>query len=279
MGDLVIDRRSSAPFARRSWPARPRQLAPLRAEVRRWLAPLDLAGQAEDDLVAAVSEAASSCVEHAYSWPTAENIDLLDRTPRVRRPDHRPRRVAHCVRPTQPLGQGNRDYATAHRVRSDPPRHWGNTGVPAASVAGPACDASQPTPSVSTLRKKGDVVATTGEARFAAEPCASVWCATTTSSPRTGHRRPSSGCRGWRASTPSAFPSQRPAAGAASPTSSVSTPTATPTRSRPPRASARHARRLHVDDDPDVRSPTASEITVFDRDAVRTFVDARPASS
>ena len=75
MGDLVIDRRSSAPFVHRTWPARPRQLAALRADVRRGLAPLDLAGQAEDDLVPAVS-AASNCVEHAYSRPTAENIDL-----------------------------------------------------------------------------------------------------------------------------------------------------------------------------------------------------------
>ena len=67
MGDLVIDRRSSAQFVHRTWPARPRQLAPLRAEVRRGLAPLDLAGQADDDLVAAVSEA----VAPASSTPTA----------------------------------------------------------------------------------------------------------------------------------------------------------------------------------------------------------------
>jgi hypothetical protein len=46
MGDpAVIDRRSSAQFVHRTWAARPRQLAPLRAEVRRWLAPLDLTGR------------------------------------------------------------------------------------------------------------------------------------------------------------------------------------------------------------------------------------------
>ena len=138
MGDpAVIDRRSSAQFVHRTWPARPRQWAPLRAEVRRWLAPLDLTGQAEDDLVPAVSEAVSNCVEHAYSRPTAENIVELTFWPEPHAvgPDHRPRRVVHCVRSTQPTGQGNRD-ATAHRVRSDPPRHSGNTGVPASSVAG-----------------------------------------------------------------------------------------------------------------------------------------------
>ncbi len=112
----------------------------------------------------------SNCVAHADSRPTAENIVELTFWPEPHAvgPDHRPRRVVHRVRSTQPTGHGNRD-ATAHRVRSDPPRHSGNTGVPASSVAGDAWDASQPTPSVSTLRKKGDVVATTGEARFAAE--------------------------------------------------------------------------------------------------------------
>jgi serine/threonine-protein kinase RsbW len=42
--------------------------------VRRWLAPLGLPGQTEDNLVLAVSEAASNCVEHAYSPPSAEDI-------------------------------------------------------------------------------------------------------------------------------------------------------------------------------------------------------------
>lgn len=75
MGDpAVIDRRLSLEFVHRTWPARPRQLAPLRAEVRRWLASLGLPGQAEDDLVLAVSEAASNCVEHAYSPATADDI-------------------------------------------------------------------------------------------------------------------------------------------------------------------------------------------------------------
>src|SRR5689334_1703122 len=71
MGELVIDRRSSAQLARRTWAARLRRLAPLRAELRRGLAPLDLTGQAEDDLVPSVSEAASNCVEHAHSRPTS----------------------------------------------------------------------------------------------------------------------------------------------------------------------------------------------------------------
>ena len=60
-------------FAHRSWRAHPRQLAPLRAEVRRWLAPFVLSGDAQDDLVLAVSEAASNCVEHAYTPATADD--------------------------------------------------------------------------------------------------------------------------------------------------------------------------------------------------------------
>ncbi len=61
-------------FVRRSWHAHPGQLAPLRAEVRRWLAPFVLTEDAEDDLVLAVSEAASNSVEHAYTPPTADDI-------------------------------------------------------------------------------------------------------------------------------------------------------------------------------------------------------------
>jgi serine/threonine-protein kinase RsbW len=57
----------------RTWPARPRHLAPIRAEVRRWLAPLALLGDAEIDLVLAVNEAASNCVEHAYTPATADD--------------------------------------------------------------------------------------------------------------------------------------------------------------------------------------------------------------
>src|SRR3954464_15125401 len=59
-------------FMHRSWPAYPRHLAALRAEVRRWLAPLALPGDAEDDLLLAVNEAASNCVEHAYTPATVD---------------------------------------------------------------------------------------------------------------------------------------------------------------------------------------------------------------
>ena len=57
----------------RTWPAHPRQLTAVRAEVRRWLAPLALLGDAEIDLVLAVNEAASNCVEHAYTPATADD--------------------------------------------------------------------------------------------------------------------------------------------------------------------------------------------------------------
>jgi anti-sigma regulatory factor (Ser/Thr protein kinase) len=59
-------------FVCRSWPAYPRYLAALRAEVRRWLAPLALPGHAGHDLLLAVHEAASNCVEHAYTSATVD---------------------------------------------------------------------------------------------------------------------------------------------------------------------------------------------------------------
>jgi anti-sigma regulatory factor (Ser/Thr protein kinase) len=62
-----------AEFVHQVWPAHSRQLAPMRAEVRRWLAPLALTGDAKDDLVLAVSEAAANCVEHAYIPATADD--------------------------------------------------------------------------------------------------------------------------------------------------------------------------------------------------------------
>jgi hypothetical protein len=63
MGDLaLIDRGSSLEFVHRTWLARPRQRAHLGAEVRRWPAPINLPGRAEDDVVPAVSAAASNCV-------------------------------------------------------------------------------------------------------------------------------------------------------------------------------------------------------------------------
>jgi len=151
MGDpAAIDRRSSAQFVHRTWPAQPRQLAPLRAEVRRWLAPLDLSGQTEEDLVLVVSEAASNCVEHAY--PPADGrghwrVDFLDRTPRGLHPDHRPRPVAHSVRTAHPTGQGNCDHATARRVRSDPPRRSGTRVLVRHPWPGDARDAVNLTPS------------------------------------------------------------------------------------------------------------------------------------
>ena len=74
----AIRRVGPSEFVHRIWPARRRQLAPIRAEVRRWLAPLALAGDAEDDMVLAVSEAASNSVEHAYHPATAE--DTVDVT-------------------------------------------------------------------------------------------------------------------------------------------------------------------------------------------------------
>jgi serine/threonine-protein kinase RsbW len=68
---MGLRRGESTEFAYRSWPAEAGELAPIRAEIRRWLAPLVLPGDAVDDVVRAVNEAARNCVEHAYPAATA----------------------------------------------------------------------------------------------------------------------------------------------------------------------------------------------------------------
>jgi anti-sigma regulatory factor (Ser/Thr protein kinase) len=58
-------------------PAQALQLAPLRREMLRWLEPLALSDDAEDDLVLAVNEAASNCIEHAYRPATVgDTVDI-----------------------------------------------------------------------------------------------------------------------------------------------------------------------------------------------------------
>jgi serine/threonine-protein kinase RsbW len=59
-------------FASGSWPAAARQLAPIRTQVRGWLASLVLPGNDEDDIVRAVGEAVRNCVEHAYTPETTD---------------------------------------------------------------------------------------------------------------------------------------------------------------------------------------------------------------
>jgi hypothetical protein len=51
---------------RRSWPAHPRWLAQLRAEVRTWLAALGFLRDTAEDIVLAANEAAANAIDHAY---------------------------------------------------------------------------------------------------------------------------------------------------------------------------------------------------------------------
>ena len=61
-------------YAHQSWPADPVVLRPIRDEVHRWPSPISLDPDAHEDLVYAVSEAATNAVEHAYQLPTAESV-------------------------------------------------------------------------------------------------------------------------------------------------------------------------------------------------------------
>jgi serine/threonine-protein kinase RsbW len=70
--------KSTAVARRGIWPAHPRQLAPIRLELRRWLAPLEMTGEAQEDIVLAANEAAANSVEHAY--PEATEDDTVELT-------------------------------------------------------------------------------------------------------------------------------------------------------------------------------------------------------
>ena len=80
MGEPTTAMRRAEPseFVHRIWPAHPRQLASIRAEVRRWLMPLALTGDTKDGMVLAVSEAASNSIDHAYHPASAD--DTVDVT-------------------------------------------------------------------------------------------------------------------------------------------------------------------------------------------------------
>jgi anti-sigma regulatory factor (Ser/Thr protein kinase) len=69
-------------FAHRAWPAHPLQLAPIHAETRRWLEPLNLSDDTEQAFVRAVDEATSNVVEHAYAPVTTDDApgDVVELT-------------------------------------------------------------------------------------------------------------------------------------------------------------------------------------------------------
>jgi serine/threonine-protein kinase RsbW len=68
--------KSTAAARRGIWPAQPRQLAPIRLELRRWLAPLAMTGETQEDMILAANEAAANSVEHAY--PDATEDDTVE---------------------------------------------------------------------------------------------------------------------------------------------------------------------------------------------------------
>jgi anti-sigma regulatory factor (Ser/Thr protein kinase) len=71
-------RRGGEDYAFGIWPAQPRQLAPIRLELRRWLAPLEMTGEAQEDMILAAIEAATNSVEHAYPEATGDDtVELI----------------------------------------------------------------------------------------------------------------------------------------------------------------------------------------------------------
>lgn len=83
MGESAAADRQARPigFVTRSWRADPHQLAAMRAELRRWLAPFELTTDAVHDVVLAVHEAVSNVIVHAYSPATLrDTVDITLRT-------------------------------------------------------------------------------------------------------------------------------------------------------------------------------------------------------
>src|SRR3954453_21319681 len=71
------DKSELVAFVHQTWWADRRELAPIRSEVRRWLAPLGLTEDGECDIVFAVNEAVTNAVEHAYIPATGhDTIEL-----------------------------------------------------------------------------------------------------------------------------------------------------------------------------------------------------------
>jgi histidine kinase-like protein len=105
-------------YAHRSWPAEPTALGPIRREVERWLAGVDVAGDAWADLVLAVYEAASNVVDHAYrvsagpaaSWRSPRPTPTVANPARAR-PAWRARHVG--------CGQGQRAGEVAGMSQSE----------------------------------------------------------------------------------------------------------------------------------------------------------------
>ncbi|MHA6795175.1 ATP-binding protein [Pseudonocardia bannensis] len=62
-------------FVRLTWPATPDRLASIRQRLRECLEPLGL-GDLEDDLLLAVSEAATNAVAHAYDADEAGTVEV-----------------------------------------------------------------------------------------------------------------------------------------------------------------------------------------------------------
>ena len=63
-------------FVHRSWPADSKQLAVIRRELTRWLAPLGLTEEETADVVLAVDEAVANVVRHAYCSGDSGAVEL-----------------------------------------------------------------------------------------------------------------------------------------------------------------------------------------------------------
>ena len=121
--------RSTAEARRGIWLAHPRQLAPMRLELRRWLAPLAMTGETQEDMILAANEAAANSVEHAYPDATEDDtVELVFWTEPdavyVQIIDH----GLWQTPPTEPLDRG-RGIPMMHRLTDSVLIHHGPDGT------------------------------------------------------------------------------------------------------------------------------------------------------
>ena len=131
------DHNDAVSFVHQSWPAEPRQLAPIRAEVRRWLASLGVGEDTETDMVLAVNEAVTNAVEHAAN-SASDTVELTFWTEETSHSLHRNRGSWEVA---APAAEDHRrlarhpDDEQPDRVDTDPLRRSRNPRTAAALAA------------------------------------------------------------------------------------------------------------------------------------------------
>jgi anti-sigma regulatory factor (Ser/Thr protein kinase) len=155
------------------WAANPISLPHIRAQTRRWLAPLALDQDTEQDLVLAVNEAASNAIEHAYTAPGPADLvtvncwtephhlclEVTDHG-RWRLPDATPGHRGHGILiMSRPSGRcsSTRTRAVPGYYCGTPPPHDHTTPAPAVPSSPPTGPSYRPVSALWVPRTRHDL--------------------------------------------------------------------------------------------------------------------------